>query len=122
MAIEQAVYEMQIAGSATTGADGKLSGQMRFGTRGESRRLFMPHMDPFNLALAPKRVGQPVQTIADNAIDTLDACRGKCLRELVSDGFDHITFPWPGVKHPALVSSAGISNIRPLSTRFSQKL
>src|ERR1700748_308593 len=59
---------------------------MRFGTRGESRHLFMPHMDPFNLALAPKRVGQPVQTIADNAVNSFDAGRGKGFGELIGDG------------------------------------
>jgi hypothetical protein len=90
MTVKQAVDKMQIAWSATAGADGKLAGQVRCR---ECSRFFMAHMDPFDLALAPKRVGQTIQAIADNAIDTLDACRGESLRELVRDGFGHITSP-----------------------------
>ena len=59
---------------------------MRLGTRGEGRDLLVPDMNPFDLALAAKRVGQPVQAVANNAINPLDARCGKNLRELVRDG------------------------------------
>jgi hypothetical protein len=42
----------------------------------------VPDMDPLDLALAAKRVRQPVETIADNAIDSLGARRDEDSREL----------------------------------------
>jgi len=35
--------------------------------------LFVPDMDPFDLAMATHRVGQPVQAIPDDPIDSLDS-------------------------------------------------
>src|SRR5712672_4074912 len=73
LTVEQAINEVQIAGSAAAGADRKLSREVRLGTGCESRDLFVPHMHPFDLALAADRIGQAVQAVADDAIDTLDA-------------------------------------------------
>jgi hypothetical protein len=63
---------------------------MRLGTRRESHDLLVPDMDPFDLALAAQRVGQPVQAVADNAINPLDAVRDEDFRKLVRDGFGHL--------------------------------
>ena len=93
VAVEQAVDEVQIAGAAAPGADGDLARQMRFCARREGCDFFVPDMNPFDFALAAKRVSQAVQAIADNAINSLDARYGKNLRELVRDGFDHISSP-----------------------------
>ena len=93
MAVEQAVDEVEVAWPAATGADGEFTCQMRFGARREGRDFLVPDMNPFDLALAAKRVGQPVQAIADNAINPLDPRCGENLRELVRDGFDHISSP-----------------------------
>jgi hypothetical protein len=87
--VEQAIDEMHISGSTAAGADGEFARQMRLGTRREGRDLFVPHVDPFNLALAPQRVGQPVQAVAHDTINTLHAPYGESLRELVGYGFDH---------------------------------
>lgn len=84
---------MEVAGPAAAGADGELTRQMRLGTRREGRDLLMTDMNPLDLALAPQRVGQPVQAVADDAVDTLHARRGENLRELVRDGFGHVSFP-----------------------------
>src|SRR5258707_10592614 len=72
LTIEQPVDEVQIAGSAAPGADGEFPCQVRLGTGRESCDLLVPHMHPFDLALAPDRIGQPVQAVADDAIDPLD--------------------------------------------------
>ena len=48
VAIEQAVDEMEVAGTAAAGADGELTRQMRLGTRRESRDLLVPDMDPLD--------------------------------------------------------------------------
>src|SRR5258706_1475493 len=89
LTVEQAVDEVQIAGSAASGADRKLASQMCLGTGRESRDLLVPHMHPFDLALATDRIGQPVQAVADDAIDPFHAGCGESLRKLVCDYFAH---------------------------------
>src|SRR5262249_50081848 len=68
MAVEQAVDEMQIAWSAAAGADRKLTREMRLAGSGKRRDLLVPHMNPFDLALMAQRVGEPVETVADDSI------------------------------------------------------
>ena len=89
VAVEQAVDEMEVAGTAAAGADGELARQMRLGARREGRDLLVSDMDPFDLALAAKRVGQPVQAVANNAVDPLDANRGEYIRELIGYSPSH---------------------------------
>ena len=92
VAIEQAVDQMQIAGSAAPGADRELARQMRFGARCKSGDLLMPDMNPLDFGLPAERVGQAVQAVADDAIDPLDARRSQNLRELIRYGFRHVFF------------------------------
>ena len=89
VAIEQAVDQVQIARSAAAGADRELAGQMRLGARREGRDFLVPDMHPFDLALAANRVGQPIQAVADDAVDPLDTCCGEDFRELISYRFCH---------------------------------
>ncbi len=92
VAVEQAVDEMQITGPAAAGADGELTRQMRLGARRESCDLLVAHVDPLDLALAPQRVGQPVQAVADDAIDALDASGREGFGELICDGPHEFAF------------------------------
>jgi len=52
LTIEQAIDEVQIAGSAAAGTDGEVSRQVRFGTGRKGCDLLVPHMHPFDLGLA----------------------------------------------------------------------
>src|SRR5690348_10792597 len=61
MAIEQAVYQMQVARSAASGAYGEIAGEMRLGSRGERRCLFMPRMDPGDVTALAQCLGHAVQ-------------------------------------------------------------
>src|SRR5258705_7456401 len=92
VAIEQSVDEMEIAGSAAAGANCKLACQMGLGTGREGCHLLMPDMHPVDLALAPERIGQAVQAVADNAINSLDAGRDEDLRKLIGYCFCHSIF------------------------------
>jgi hypothetical protein len=85
--------EVQIAGTAAAGADRELTRQMRLGTSREGRNLLVPDVDPLDLALAAERVGEPVQAVADNAIDPLHAGCGENLGELFRDRFGQIISP-----------------------------
>jgi hypothetical protein len=88
--VEQTVDEVQVAGSAAAGANSELTRQMRLGAGRERRDLLMPDMDPLDLPLSADGVGQPVQAVADNAVDPLDTRSGESLRELVCNGPHHL--------------------------------
>src|SRR6267378_5903757 len=74
---------MQIAGAAAAGADGKLTRQMGLGTRREGRDLLVPDMHPFDVTLAAQRVSEPVEAIADDAVNPLHAGCGEYLHKLI---------------------------------------
>jgi RNA:NAD 2'-phosphotransferase (TPT1/KptA family) len=46
-------------------------------------------MNPFDLALAAQRVGQPVETVADDAVNALDARRDENVGKLISYPLRH---------------------------------
>jgi hypothetical protein len=89
LTIKQAIDEVQIAGSTASGTDRKLSCQVCLGPGRESRDFLVPHMHPLYLALAADRIGQPIQAVADDAIDPLDASCGEGFCKLVSNCFGH---------------------------------
>ena len=93
MAVEKAVNEVQIARPAAASTNGQLARQMRLGTSRKGGDLFVPDVDPLDLALASQSVGEAVEAIADNAIDPLDAHRGQGLRELIGYCFWHLCSP-----------------------------
>jgi hypothetical protein len=90
VAVEETINEMQIARPAAAGADREFTSQMRLRPCREGRDLLVPDMDPLDLALAAKRVRQPVQAIANNAINPLDASRSQDVCELIGYGTGHI--------------------------------
>ena len=92
--IEQAVDQVQIARPAAPGADRELTRQMRLGTRCEGCDFFVPDMHPLYLPLAAKRVRQPVQAVADNAVNPLDTCCSEGFRKLISHRFCHGLVPF----------------------------
>ena len=81
VAVEQTIDEVQIARSAAAGAHREIAGQMRLGAGRKRGDLLVPDMDPLDLALAAHRVGQSIQAVADDAVDSLDASGGERLRE-----------------------------------------
>ena len=52
----------------------------------------MPDRNPLDLALATKRIGQPVEAVAHNAIDPLYSSCHKDLHELLGNGSGHLIF------------------------------
>jgi hypothetical protein len=65
---------------------------MCLGTCGESSDFLMPYMQPFDLPLAAYGVGEPVQAVAHDAVDSLNTGQCQSLGELVRDG-GHIGSP-----------------------------
>ena len=77
---------MQVAGAATAGADRQAPGDMGVGAGGEGGDLLVADMQPLDAARAAKRVGEPVQAVADDALDALHSGGGENLDHLVGDG------------------------------------
>src|ERR1700744_2511606 len=86
MAIEEPVDQMQIAGSAASGADRKRAGQVRLGAGGKRRNFFVAHMHPLYSPLASDRVRQPVKAVANDAVYAPNACLCEDLCDLISNG------------------------------------
>src|SRR2546430_6302076 len=85
---------MQVAGPAAAGADRELTGEMGFAGGGKRRDFLVPGVNPFDLALMAQRVGQPVETVADDAVNALDSRREKNLGELIRYPLCHGSFPF----------------------------
>jgi hypothetical protein len=109
VAVEQAVDEMQVAGPAAACADRELTGEMGFAGGGKRRDFLVPDMNPFDLALMAQRVGQPVETVADDAVNALDSRREKNLGELIRYSLCHGSFPFlPQPKARAGLGTPGL--------------
>ena len=92
VAIEKSVDQMQIARPAASGTHRQFACQMRLGPGGECGDLFMPHMEPLDLGLPAQRIRQPIQAVADDAIDAPNPGRSQRFRELVGYRFRHDFF------------------------------
>jgi len=86
--IEQAVDEMQIAGTARACADCKLAGDLRFSRGGKCGDFLMPNVNLVDCLSLAQRVGEAVEAIADHPEDALDAGLGQRLRDKVCDIVD----------------------------------
>jgi len=84
---------MQIARPAAAGTSGKPTNKMPRGLCREGCNLLVPDTDTFDLALAAKRVGEPVQAIPNNAINPFDASRREDFCELIGDRPSYFLVP-----------------------------
>src|SRR4051812_34667077 len=73
VAVEQAVDQVQIAGSAATGTNGEVAGQVRIRAGGEGSPLLVSDVQPRNLAVPAQAVREPIQAVAHNSINPSDA-------------------------------------------------
>ena len=93
MTVEQPVDEVQVAGSAATGADDETPREVSLRTGCECRHFLVPHVNPFDLALAPQGVRDAVETVADDSVHALDAGARENLDELIRDRSGHQMLP-----------------------------
>ena len=74
MAVEEPADEVKVAGTATPDADCQRARYVRIGSRRKRRYLLVANVNPLDRFLAPDRVGDLVERIADDPIDTLYPC------------------------------------------------
>jgi hypothetical protein len=75
--------QVKISRTATPGADRQISRKVRFGAGRERAGLLVSHVNPFDLALASKRVRDAVEAVPDDAIYALHACGDQRVGELI---------------------------------------
>jgi hypothetical protein len=93
VAIEQAIDEMKVAGTATARTDRKFSGKVGFSASSERRYLLVPRVQPFDLALAADHICESIQAVADDAVNSLYACIHQSLDEDVGYCLCHVSPP-----------------------------
>ena len=85
MAVDQCDDKVQVAGPATAGTNSEHVGQVRLGTGRESSDLLLSDMD----AVRADSIGQAVQAVTNDPVDTLHTRGGEGFDELVSLKFCH---------------------------------
>jgi hypothetical protein len=93
MTVVESVDEVQVARTAAAGADRELAGEMRLGAGGEGRGLLVAHVNPIDAFDATQRVGEAVERIAYDAVDTPDAGLLQRFRHEVGSGSRHVDIP-----------------------------
>ena len=88
--VEQAIDQMEIARTATAGADGELPGEVGFGAGGKGGAFFVANVDPLIVFRRLRASVNPFSEISNDAIDALHAGLG--------EGFGHVVCCGPA--HP----------------------
>src|ERR1700688_919535 len=70
MAVVEPIDQMQVTGTAATGAYRQTPCEMRFRTSSKRRRLFVPYVNPLNSFACANRIRDPVERVATNAVDS----------------------------------------------------
>jgi hypothetical protein len=66
---------------------------MRLGAGGKGGDLLVPDVEPLDIAAPTDCIREPVQAIADDAVDALHARGGQGFNELVCYSYCHCFFP-----------------------------
>jgi hypothetical protein len=82
VAVEQTIDEVQVARTTTSGADRETARDMRVPAGGERGDFLVPDMQPLHAAMAAQCIGEAIEAVAYDSIDSLDTGGG--------EGFDHL--------------------------------
>src|ERR1700722_9684789 len=96
MGIEQPVDQMQVAWPTRAGTDREATRDVCFTGGCEGSHLLMPHMHPFDAAPLSQRLRETVQTVSDDAINSLDACLFQSCHDEIGDVVGHHQFSGSG--------------------------
>ena len=79
LAIIESVDQMQIAGTAASCADSKISGEVGLSSCSEGRDLLVSYVNPLHLPLSPNRIGETVERIPGKAVNSFHPRYGQGL-------------------------------------------
>src|SRR5216684_6399699 len=89
VAVEQTIDEVQVTRAATSGADRETTCDMRIRAGGERSDFLVPDMQPLNAAMAAQCIGEAIEAVAYDSIDTLDTGGGESFDHLVCNSARH---------------------------------
>src|SRR5216684_1753634 len=89
VAVEQTIDQVQVARAATSGADRETACDMRVRAGGERGDFLVPDMQPLHAAMATQGIGEAIEAVAHDSIDTLDTGRGERFDHLVCNSARH---------------------------------
>jgi hypothetical protein len=87
--IEQAVDQVQVAGTAAARTDRQLAGELGLRPGGECSGFFVADAHPIDFAAAAYRVGHRIEAIADDPVDALHARLRKRIHQMLRNGPRH---------------------------------
>src|SRR6478672_6849590 len=99
LAVEQAVDQMKVAGTAAPGTYRKALGKMSFSSRCKCSGLFMTHVNPVDRLSSPQRVGKAIERVANHSVDTLHARFFESFNQILGCSFAHELF-FPSQERP----------------------
>jgi hypothetical protein len=73
LTVVEAVYQVEIAGAAASGANGQPPCEMGFGAGGKGGRLFVPDVHPLEIAPLSDCIGDAIEGVAGNSVDIADS-------------------------------------------------
>jgi hypothetical protein len=79
MTVIQSVDEVQVAGSTTAGADREVAGELSLCARGKGGCLLVAHVNPTHVLMLADAIGDSIQGVTSNSVDTFHASGGKCI-------------------------------------------
>jgi hypothetical protein len=85
--IVKSIDQMQISRAATSGTNREAAGKMGFRAGGERGRFFVSHVNPFHALLFANRIGDPIEGITADSVDSFHAGLRKSLDDQSGDAF-----------------------------------
>src|SRR5712671_896749 len=77
MTVEQTIDQVQVARTATSGANRETTCDMRIRAGRERGDLLVPDMQPLNAAMAAQRIGEAIEAVAHDSVDALDTAAAR---------------------------------------------
>ena len=90
LAIVEPINQVEIARTTASRAHCNLPGQVALCPGGKGSRFFVAYVHPLDLLVAPDRIGDAVQRVAGDTINTLDAGLGQRLDKDFRDFHRHL--------------------------------
>jgi hypothetical protein len=87
--VVESVDQVQISGTATAGANRQPAREMGIRTRGKGCRFLMPQMNPIQLFGGSNRIGNAVERVAGNTVNSPDSRSGQNVHQQVCHSFRH---------------------------------
>ncbi len=85
MGVEQSIDEVKVPRTAATRTDGEAARELGFRTRREGSALLVADVGPPDLLPSANRIGDPVEGVAGDAVNSLDSSGYQSVDQQIGD-------------------------------------